>query len=172
MSIGIQVAIRCRTFALPDKLGVRMIQHPPTSGGGGEVELLDSKYTRTRFPFTYAWWSAFGWERYQAEGAEEVSQSMTLVTQDDVYSSCGIEIKDHILDGCAVVLFACVVAVFGLCEGGLWGGKGGVPARRGAAPHPCVHGVDCLATVSVRSMVAILKSTNTPAAHIRHRLSL
>jgi hypothetical protein len=109
MSIGIQVAIRCRPFALRDKLGVRMTQHPPTSGGGGEVELLDSKYIRTRFPFTYAWWSAFGWERYQ-EGAEEVSQSMALVTQDDVYSSCGIEIKDHILDGCAVVLFACVWA--------------------------------------------------------------
>ena len=66
MSIGIQVAIRCRTFAGKDKLGVRLVQHDDSHGGGGEVELIDSKYTRTRFPFSYAWWSAFGWERYQA----------------------------------------------------------------------------------------------------------
>jgi len=105
MSIGIQVAIRCRTFAEPDKLGVRMIQH---SDRDGEVELLSSKYSNNRFPFSFAWWSAFGWERYQ-DGQEAVSESMSLVTQEDVYHKVGLEIKDHVLDGCAVVLFAYVI---------------------------------------------------------------
>jgi hypothetical protein len=102
MSIGIQVAIRCRTFAKEDELGVRMIQH---GDGSGEVELLSSKYSQNRFPFSYAWWSAYGWERYQ-QGNKPLSESMPLTSQEDVYSKCGVEIKGHILDGCAVVLFA------------------------------------------------------------------
>ena len=62
MSIGIEVAIRCRTFAVSNPLGVRMVQHNEHSG---EVQLLNSRYSRTRFPFSYAWWSAFGYQRYQ-----------------------------------------------------------------------------------------------------------
>jgi hypothetical protein len=59
MSIGIQVAIRCRPFAIDDKLGVRLRQVEEEQG---EVELINCDYTTTRFPFTYAWWSAYGYE--------------------------------------------------------------------------------------------------------------
>lgn len=59
MSAGIQVAIRCRPFALDGKLGVRMRQ---ISEDEGEVELINCDYTTTRFPFTYSWWSAYGYQ--------------------------------------------------------------------------------------------------------------
>jgi hypothetical protein len=57
--IGIQVAIRCRPFAIDDRLGVKMRQ---VSEEEGEVELINCEYTTTRFPFTYAWWSAYGYD--------------------------------------------------------------------------------------------------------------
>ncbi len=57
--VGIQVAIRCRPFAIDDQLGVKMRQ---LSEEEGEVELINCEYTTTRFPFTYSWWSAYGYD--------------------------------------------------------------------------------------------------------------
>ena len=60
MSVSIKVAIRCRPFTIDDTLGVTLSQ---SSEEEGEVTLINTaKYTTTRFPFTYAWWSAYGWQ--------------------------------------------------------------------------------------------------------------
>jgi hypothetical protein len=58
-TIGIKVAVRCRPFVNDDKLGVKLVQ---VDDDNGEVELLNSDYTTTRFPFSYAWWSAYGYQ--------------------------------------------------------------------------------------------------------------
>ena len=59
MSVSIKVAIRCRPFTIDDKLGVKLLQ---TDDENGEVELINCDYSTTRFPFTYAWWSAYGYK--------------------------------------------------------------------------------------------------------------
>ena len=60
MSVSIKVAIRCRPFTIDDTLGVQLAQNADEEG---EVTLINTaKYTTTRFPFTYAWWSAYGWQ--------------------------------------------------------------------------------------------------------------
>ena len=61
MSVSIKVAIRCRPFTVDDKLGVKMRQ---TDEEAGEVELINCEYTTKRFPFTYSWWSAYGYKRH------------------------------------------------------------------------------------------------------------
>lgn len=58
-TIGIKVAVRCRPFVNDDKLGVKLVQF---DNDNGEVELLNSDYTTVRFPFSYAWWSAYGYQ--------------------------------------------------------------------------------------------------------------
>jgi hypothetical protein len=59
MSVSIKVAIRCRPFTIDDKLGVKLHQQDEENG---EVELINCDYSTTRFPFTYAWWSAYGYK--------------------------------------------------------------------------------------------------------------
>lgn len=59
MSVSIKVAVRCRPFTIPDKLGVYMQQNGDEEG---EVNLINTDYTTTRFPFTWAWWSAYGYQ--------------------------------------------------------------------------------------------------------------
>jgi hypothetical protein len=59
--VSIKVAIRCRPFTIDDKLGVKLRQ---VSDEEGEVELINCDYSTTRFPFTYAWWSAYGYKRH------------------------------------------------------------------------------------------------------------
>lgn len=56
-----QVAMRCRPYSIDDKLGVQMVQNGEEEG---EVNLLNSDYTTNRFAFTYAWWSAYGFDRH------------------------------------------------------------------------------------------------------------
>jgi hypothetical protein len=67
--------------------------------------ILDSKYTTTRFPFSYAWWSAYGYKR-RCKKNLEIADAMELINQDKVYSDCGEKIKAQVLDGSAIVLFA------------------------------------------------------------------
>lgn len=57
----VQVAMRCRPYSIDDKLGVQMVQNGDEEG---EVNLLNSDYTTNRFAFTYAWWSAYGFDRH------------------------------------------------------------------------------------------------------------
>eukprot|EP00968_Pinguiococcus_pyrenoidosus_P000395 scaffold28_cov312-Pinguiococcus_pyrenoidosus.AAC.6 len=58
----------------------------------GEISLLNSGYSTTRFPFSYAWWSAFGWKR-RCKSEVDVAESMPLVSQPDCYEACGKKIK-------------------------------------------------------------------------------
>jgi hypothetical protein len=55
---SIKVAIRCRPFTIDDKLGVVLQQNGDEEG---EVQLINTDYTTTRFAFTWAWWSAYGY---------------------------------------------------------------------------------------------------------------
>ncbi len=102
MSVSIKVSVRCRPFAVDDELGVHMTQ---TGEEEGEINLLRSKYSSTRFGFTYSWWSAYGYENHIKSDKEEAS-SMKLIDQREVYEQCGRKIKADLLCGNAVVLFA------------------------------------------------------------------
>jgi hypothetical protein len=101
---GIQVAIRCRPFTIDDKLGVQMLQNsmdPPD----GEVTLLNGSYTTNRFGFSYSWWSAYGF-KHHAKSDMGVAEDMVLVNQSMAYEAVGNKIKDDLLSGSAVVIFA------------------------------------------------------------------
>jgi hypothetical protein len=69
---SIKVAIRCRPFSIDDKLGVKLRQLDEENG---EVELINCDYSTTRFPFTYSWWSAYG---YQVYFSLSLSRSLSL----------------------------------------------------------------------------------------------
>jgi len=99
---SIKCAIRCRPFTIDDKLGVTLIQNGDEEG---EVALINSTYSTARFPFTYCWWSAYGFERHCTANIEE-ARNMLLVNQQMVYESCGQKIKNDLMGGSAVVLFA------------------------------------------------------------------
>jgi hypothetical protein len=75
-SVGLTVAVRCRPFSMPDKLGVTLQQQ----AGGGVVSLLNSTYTNTNFSFSYAWWSAVGYARHIQSNVEEADK-MKMVDQ-------------------------------------------------------------------------------------------
>jgi hypothetical protein len=61
MSVSIKVAIRCRPFTIDDRLGVQLVQNGEEAG---EVNLINSQYTTNRFAFSWAWWSAYGYQRH------------------------------------------------------------------------------------------------------------
>ncbi|KUF97306.1 Transcription initiation factor TFIID subunit 13 [Phytophthora nicotianae] len=102
MSVSIKVSIRCRPFTCDDKLGVVMTQNGEEEG---DVELINSTYSTTRFPFSYAWWSAYGYKRH-IQGDALQADNMTLVDQQMAYESVGRKIKADLMGGNAVVLFA------------------------------------------------------------------
>lgn len=102
MSISIKVSIRCRPFTCKDKLGIMMQQN---SEEEGEVQLLNSTYSTTRFAFTYSWWSAYGYQRHVQDSPPE-ADAMKLIDQSEAYKSVGLKIKNDLLTGNAVVLFA------------------------------------------------------------------
>eukprot|EP00752_Nemacystus_decipiens_P003017 g2798.t1 len=102
MSVSIKVAMRCRPYSIDDKLGVQMVQNGEEEG---EVNLLNSDYTTNRFAFTYAWWSAYGFDRHIQSNHDE-AEAMTLMNQEMVYNSVGKKIKADLYEGNAVVLFA------------------------------------------------------------------
>ena len=88
-----------------NELGVSLFQNSETEG---EVNLLRSKYSSTRFAFSYAWWSAYGFERHCAsDESKQDAAEMTLVNSESVYAQCGTQIKKQLLEGNAIVLFAC-----------------------------------------------------------------
>lgn len=102
MSVSIKVSVRCRPFTVPDKLGVVLTQ---TGEEEGEVQLINSTYSTTRFPFSYAWWSADNYKRHVQDNPPEVEQ-MIFVDQQMAYDSVGLKVKSDLLGGNAVVLFA------------------------------------------------------------------
>jgi hypothetical protein len=106
MSVVIKVAFRVRPFTLDDVLGVVMQQNTDEEG---EVELLhNDKITgaRARFPFTWSWWSAHNWKHHVAEADKGYCEGMLFVTQAMAYEACGNKVKNDVLTGNAVVLFA------------------------------------------------------------------
>ena len=102
MSVSIKVCIRCRPFTVDDQLGVFLRQ---VSDEDGEVQLLNTTYTTTRFAFCWSWWSAYGWQR-RCKSNEDQAEEMKLINQDLAYEACGKKIKKDLLEGNAVVLFA------------------------------------------------------------------
>ncbi len=103
MSVSIQVAIRTRPFTIDDRLGVKMDQ---ISDECGDVELINCDYTTKRFPFTYSWWSAYGYKRHCDEKDMADADAMTLTDQLMAYAQVGEKVKADVLSGSAVVLFA------------------------------------------------------------------
>jgi hypothetical protein len=110
--VSIKVCVRCRPFVEDAQLGVRLAK---IDADNGEVELLNTKYTTTRFAFTWAWWSAYGWKRHLTgpKGVGEASvddlaavENMELVNQENAYNQCGSKVWDDLMQGNAVVLFA------------------------------------------------------------------
>jgi hypothetical protein len=88
---------------MKDSLGVSLFQN---SAEEGEVNLIDSRYTKEcRFAFTYSWWSGYGYKSF-IQKHKAVASKMKLVDQESVYEKVGPQIKDQLLDGSAVVLFA------------------------------------------------------------------
>ena len=56
----------------------------------GVVELINSDYSTNRFPFSYSWWSAYGWQRHCLGDAEKQhAESMKLIDQANMYQQCG-----------------------------------------------------------------------------------
>jgi hypothetical protein len=100
---SIKVAIRCRPFSVDGKLGVKLRQLDEENG---EVELINCDYSTTRFPFTYSWWSAYGYQRHLIGDNMSDADEMLLIDQPAAYDQCGKKIKDDLLTGNAVVLFA------------------------------------------------------------------
>ena len=101
--VSIKVAIRCRPFTVDDKLGVKLRQ---VSEEEGYVELINCDYSTTRFPFTYSWWSAYGYKRHLTGDNMQDADDMELIDQEAAYSQVGLKIKADLLGGNAVVLFA------------------------------------------------------------------
>jgi hypothetical protein len=101
--VSIKVAIRCRPFTVDDKLGVKLRQ---VGEEEGEVELINCDYTTTRFPFTYSWWSAFGYKRHLIGDNMPEADAMEMINQEMAYDQCGMKIKSDLLTGNAVVMFA------------------------------------------------------------------
>ncbi|ETV96104.1 hypothetical protein H310_10741 [Aphanomyces invadans] len=102
MSVSIKVCIRCRPFTIDDTLGVIMTQKGDEEG---EVELINSSYSTTRFAFSWSWWSAYGYKRH-VKGDTLPADNMLLVDQTMAYEACGSKIKADLLGGNAVVMFA------------------------------------------------------------------
>ena len=71
----------------------------------GSVNLINSEYTTTFFSFSYSWWSAYGFKR-RCKSDEAVAEGMKLIDQGVCYNQVGLRIKQDLLEGCAVVIFA------------------------------------------------------------------
>ena len=58
-TLMLQVAIRCKPFTASDQLGIICRQ---TGESTAEVETINGQ-RQLRLPFSYAWWSAYGYEK-------------------------------------------------------------------------------------------------------------
>lgn len=97
----LQVAVRCRPFTYEDKLGVVCRQRGDHQA---EVEMVNGDRSM-RVPFTYAWWSGYGYQR-KIKSPMRQADEMTLVDQQSAYDQVGADMKLDLCTGNAVVLFA------------------------------------------------------------------
>ena len=101
---SIKVAVRCRPFSVEDELGVNMEQDVEEESG--VTELVGSKYQNARFPFSWSWWSAYGYQRKLKGDGMSIADGMTLTDQVMVYNQCGVKILKEFLTGDTIVIFA------------------------------------------------------------------
>lgn len=102
-SVRLQVAVRCKPFTKPDKLGVILRQNSP---GNAEVQTINCE-REIRLPFSYAWWSAYGYSQIvEQESVPSIVESTPLVDQETCYDQLGESMLKDLLSGHAVVLFA------------------------------------------------------------------
>eukprot|EP01051_Picozoa_sp_SAG22_P004377 SAG22_NODE_232_length_14402_cov_58.042159_7_plen_1312_part_00 len=96
---NITVAVRCRPFSVDDKLGVEMAD--------GAVRLINTPgvYEELRTRVNYSWWSGDGYERH-CKSDKAVAKGMHMIDQRACYDQCWSAVKDELLGGAAVVLFA------------------------------------------------------------------
>ena len=102
-----QVIVRCRPFSCDDQVGV-FVDSANEKQGKTEVMLVNGNHS-TRYPFNHSWWSAFGYERHvqpDEDGVYKRLDKLPLITQTDAYNNVGKEIRDYVLDGHVVVIFA------------------------------------------------------------------
>ena len=98
----LQVAIRCKPFTSPDKLGVVLRQKESKKA---EIETINGD-RQVRLPFSYAWWSAYGYKDKIQPPIPEELENTELVSQRKAYESIGPQMKNELLGGHAIVLFA------------------------------------------------------------------
>ena len=108
MSVSIKCAIRCRPWSgEPDLLCPILHQDGPESG---QITLINTDYSTTAFAFNWAWFSSHNSNGHLKDDEEHLGSQgvagMEIIQQDKVYNDCGVKIKDEVLDGNAVVLFA------------------------------------------------------------------
>jgi hypothetical protein len=114
--VSINVAVRCRPFSEEDRLAFFVDTNETetskkmNTNGGGELRLLnlDGKFVRqTRYGFTYAWWSAFNYEKYLKEEDDiDYAKKMHVTSQYDVYEHVGRQAMSDLIHGHSVVMFA------------------------------------------------------------------
>lgn len=98
----LQVAIRCKPFTFNDQLGIVLRQRGEKNA---EIETVNTDRT-VRLPFSYAWWSAYGYKkRIQAPIPKEL-ENIQLVSQKTAYDSIGPSMLKELTEGHAIVLFA------------------------------------------------------------------
>jgi hypothetical protein len=98
----LQVAIRCKPFTTSDKLGILLRQ---TSERKAEIETVNTE-RRVRLPFSFAWWSAYGYEEKIQEPIPKELENINLVSQQKAYDSIGPSMMQELINGHAIVLFA------------------------------------------------------------------
>lgn len=68
-----------------------------------QIDILNSSYSTTRFAFTYAWWSAYGFSRHVKSNAAEAAE-MKLIDQEKV--RCNAVGVDSVHVGKVAVIYA------------------------------------------------------------------
>lgn len=101
-TLMLQVAIRCKPFTASDQLGIICRQ---TGESTAEVETINGQ-RQLRLPFSYAWWSAYGYKERIQEPIPEELQKIDLVSQAKAYESIGPNMLKELTEGHAIVLFA------------------------------------------------------------------
>lgn len=101
-TLMLQVAIRCKPFTASDQLGIICRQ---TGESTAEVETINGQ-RQLRLPFSYAWWSAYGYEKKIKDPVPDEIETIGLISQEKAYNSIGPQMMEDLLNGQAIVLFA------------------------------------------------------------------
>jgi hypothetical protein len=116
MSVQLKVGIRCRPFAGQDGkkskavLGITMRQTKEGDAAAGQIQVInqDRGARDLDFPFNYTWWSAYNYKKFVGYDADMMSacEAMPNIGQEKVYDDIGNSMKNDLVGGNAVVIFA------------------------------------------------------------------